>query len=87
MYKLFRHTTIDRSLELLQGQLKFLNQEFEVVAVANDSGALAEVAKREGIRTIGVPMRREISLAADCRSLVALYKLCDVFINEEQSTN
>ena len=75
MYKLFRHTTIDRSLELLQGQLKFLNQEFEVVAVANDSGALAEVAKREGIRTIGVPMRREISLAADCRSLVALYKL------------
>lgn len=75
MYKLFRHTTIDRSLELLQGQLKFLNQEFEVVAVADDSGALAEVAKREGIRTIGVPMRREISLAADCRSLVALYKL------------
>lgn len=75
MYKLFRHTTIDRSLELLQGQLKFLNQEFEVVAVADDSGALAEVAKREGIRTIGVPMRREISIAADCRSLVALYKL------------
>ncbi len=75
MHKLFRHTTIDRSLELLQGQLKFLNQEFEVVAVADDSGALAEVAKREGIRTIGVPMRREISIAADCRSLVALYKL------------
>lgn len=75
MHKLFRLNTIDWSLGMLRGQLRFLNQEFEVVAVADDSGVLAEVAEREGIRTIGVPMRREISLAADCRSLVALYKL------------
>lgn len=73
--KLFRLNTIDWSLGMLRGQLRFLNQEFEVVAVADDSGELAKVAEREGIRTIGVPMRREISLAADCRSLVALYKL------------
>ena len=75
MHKLFRINTIDRSLRLLRGQLRFLNQEFDVAAIANDSGALAEVAKREGIRTIGVPMRREINLAADCRSLVQLYKI------------
>lgn len=75
MHKLFRLNTIDWSLNMLRGQLRFLNQEFEVVAVADDSGELAKVAEREGIRTIGVPMRREISLAADCRSLVALYKL------------
>ena len=76
MHKLFRLTTIDQSLlGLLSGQLRFLNQEFEVVAVANDSGILKEVAEREGVRTIGVPMHREISIAADCRSLVALYKL------------
>lgn len=75
MHKLFRLNTIDGSLGMLRGQLKFLNQEFEVVAVADDSGVLAEVAEREGVRTIGVPMHREISLAADCRSLVALYKL------------
>ena len=75
MHKLFRLNTIDGSLGMLRGQLRFLNQEFEVVAVADDSGALAEVTEREGVRTIGVPMHREISIAADCRSLVALYKL------------
>ena len=75
MHKLFRLNTIDWSLGMLRGQLRFLNQEFEVVAVANDSGILKEVAEREGVRTIGLPMHREISIAADCRSLVALYKL------------
>lgn len=75
MHKLIRLNTIDWSLGMLRGQLRFLNQEFEVVAVADDSGALAEVAEREGVRTIAVSMRREISIAADCRSLVALYKL------------
>lgn len=75
MHKLFRLNTIDWSLGMLRGQLKFLNQEFDVVAIANDSGILKEVAEREGVRTIGVPMHREISIAADCSSLVALYKL------------
>ena len=75
MHKLFRLNTIDWSLNMLRGQLEFLNREFEVVAVADDSGVLQEVAEREGVRTIAVPMRREISLVADCRSLVALYKL------------
>ena len=75
MHKLIRLSTVDDSLGMLRGQLRFLNQEFELVAVADDSGELAKVAEREGIRTIGVPMRREISLAADCRSLIALYKL------------
>ena len=75
MHKLFRLNTIDWSLNMLRGQLEFLNREFEVVAVADDSGVLQEVAEREGVRTIAVPMRREISIAADCRSLVALYKL------------
>lgn len=75
MHKLFRLNTIDWSLNMLRGQLEFLNREFEVVAVADDSGVLQEVAEREGVRTIAVPMRREISIAADCRSLVTLYKL------------
>ena len=74
--KLIRLTTTDISLDtLLRGQLKFLNGYFEVVGVADDSGLLAEVAAREGIRTIAVPMRREISLAADLKSLFALIKL------------
>ena len=74
--KLIRMTTIDGSLDgLLKGQLRFLAKHFEVIGVANDSGRLEKVAQREGIRTIGVPMHREISLWADCKSLWNLIKL------------
>ena len=66
MKKLIRVTTVDISLDgLLQGQLRFLNQYFEVVGLAADTGSLSKVAEREGIRTIDVPMHREISLKAD----------------------
>lgn len=75
MHKLFRINTIDRSLRLLQGQLRFLGQAFDVTVIADDSGMLSEIAEREGVRTIGVPMHREINLTADCRSLVNLYKI------------
>ena len=71
--KLIRLTTIDNSLNiLLKGQLKYLNKTFEVIGVANDSGVLSSVAKREGIRTIGVPMQRKISIIHDLRSLWAI---------------
>lgn len=76
MKKLIRVTTADISLDgLLQGQLKFLNQYFEVVGLAADTGSLAKVAEREGIRTIDVPMHREISLKADIKSLWQLIKV------------
>ena len=76
MPKLFRLTTADISLNsLLKGQLKHLSQHFEVVGVASDTGVLQQVAEREGVRTVNVPMHREISLWADCKSLWALIKL------------
>ena len=43
--------------------------------MASDTGVLEQVGEREGIRTINVPMHREISLFADVRSLFALIKL------------
>lgn len=73
--KLIRLNTIDWSLGQLSGQLRFLSSEFEVVAAADDSGLLAGVAEREGVRTVAVPMKRKISLASDLRSLVTLYRL------------
>ena len=74
--KLIRITTIDASLDtLLRGQLKFINEHFEVVGVADDSGVLAKVEEREGIRTVAVPMRRKISPFADLKSLFALIRL------------
>lgn len=74
--KLLRVTTHDISLNgLLKGQLRFLSQYFEVVGVAADTGELQEVAKREGIRVIEVPMHREISLWADLSCLWTLWQL------------
>lgn len=74
--KLFRVTTADISLDgLLKGQLKYLNQYFEVVGVAKDTGVLEEVGKREGIRVIDAPLERPISLIKDIRALWFLYRL------------
>lgn len=74
--KLIRLTTVDISLyNLLVGQLKFLNQYYEVVGVSADTGVLHDLAKREGIRIINVPMEREIHPFADIKSLWCLIKL------------
>lgn len=81
--KLLRVTTADISLKhLLKGQLRFLNQRFEVVGVAADTGDLQSVAEREGIRVVEVPMHREISLQADWQCLRRLYRL----FRQEQPT-
>lgn len=74
--KLIRLTTVDISLDtLLRGQLRFMNGQFEVLGTADDSGLLAEVERREGVRTVAVPMHREISPIADLKSLFALIRL------------
>ena len=76
MPKLLRLTTVDISLNsLLKGQLRYLSQYFEVVGVAADTGVLQQVAEREGVRVVDLPMHREISLWADCKSLWTLIKL------------
>lgn len=74
--KILRLTTADISLNtLLKGQLNFLNQYYEVVGVAKNTGGLAEVGEREGIRVIDAPLERPISLLKDLRGLYFLYKL------------
>ena len=76
MPKLLRLTTVDISLNsLLKGQLRYLSQYFEVVGVAADTGVLQQVSEREGVRVVDLPMHREISLWADCKSLWTLIKL------------
>lgn len=76
MKKLIRVTTADISLDgLIKGQLRFLSQYYEVIGVSSDTGLLQSVAEREGIRTIEVPMHREISIKADINCLGRLVKL------------
>lgn len=74
--KLIRVTTADISLDgLLKGQLKFLNQYFEVIGVAKDTGVLQKVGEREGIRVIDAPLERPISPLKDLKALWFLYHL------------
>ena len=74
--KLIRTSTIALSLDvLLKGQLHFLKEHFEVIAVSGKDPHLTTVENREGVRTVSVAMQREISLIKDLVSLVKLYLL------------
>lgn len=74
--KLIRVTTADISLDgLLKGQLRFLNQYFNVIGVAKDTGMLHKVGEQEGITTVDAPLERPISLLKDIWAIWFLYCL------------
>jgi len=74
--KVFRTSTIPVSLDnLLQGQLHFLNQHFNVVAVSGNDKHLERIAVREKVTVKPITMQRNISLFADLISLWRLYLL------------
>lgn len=74
--KVLRIATVPISLNLLlQGQLRMLNEDYEMVAVASPGKDLEEVGAREGVRTVGIRMERRISPIQDLKSLFALIKL------------
>lgn len=76
MKKLIRTATVAMSLDiLLKGQLAYLNQKFEVIAVSGQDAYLETVAKREGVKTVAVSMSRSISPIKDMVSLLKLYFL------------
>lgn len=74
--KLFRITTISLSLHtLLRGQLSFLNQYYDVTGIASGEELLHELEHREGIRTVGIKMNREICFFRDIQVLLFFIKL------------
>ena len=74
--KLFRTATVPSSLNsLLKGQLKFLNETFEVTAISGEGEDLEEVKKREGVNTFAIAMSRPIAPLKDLSSLLKLYRL------------
>jgi glycosyltransferase involved in cell wall biosynthesis len=75
-YKLIRITTIPESLKtLLEGQLRYMNQYFEVIGISSNDKILKYVEEREGIRTIPVEMTRKITILKDIRAVYLLYKI------------
>ena len=72
--KLFRTSTIPLSLNvLLQGQLKFLSQNFAITAISGSGKDLEEVKRREGVSVYEIEMQRQISPLKDFISLLSLY--------------
>lgn len=79
--KIIRIATVPQSLDLLlRGQLKMLSETYEVVAVSSPGQNLDEVARREGVRTVAVPMERHI---APLKDLVSLFRLIRLFRKEK----
>ncbi|RYD56678.1 MAG: glycosyltransferase family 1 protein [Sphingobacteriales bacterium] len=73
---LIRITTVPMSLNiLLRFQLRFMDEHYRVVAIADPEGGLEDVTPREGVMTIGVPMTRAITPLKDLKALWLLYKL------------
>ena len=79
--KLIRTSTVAISLDfLLKGQLKFLNNHYEVLGVSGADVHLENVFLREGVRVVNVPMQRVISPIKD---LLTLWKLYLLFCHEK----
>ena len=76
MKKIIRTSTVSFSLDLLlRGQLAFLKEYYDVVAISGQDAHLVNVAIREGVRTIPLSFQRQISPFKDFISLVKLYQV------------
>lgn len=73
--KLIRITTISLSLELLlEGQLEFMQNHFEVVAISADKEELERLGKERGYETYHVEMTRQITPMSDLKAVYKLYR-------------
>src|SRR5690606_4280347 len=80
-HKLIRITTVPLSLEkLLEDQLTFMNQFFEVTAVSADEERLKIYGHKNGVKIFPVEMTREITPIKDLKALKSLYS----FLKQEK---
>ena len=71
--KIIRVTTIPVSIKiLLKGQLKYINQYFDVLGVSSEGKELDDVARDEGIRTVPLNMSRQFTPVKDLFSLMKM---------------
>ncbi|MGB7842747.1 MAG: glycosyltransferase family 4 protein [Salinimicrobium sp.] len=74
-HKLVRITTIPLSLEkLLEGQLTFMSDYFDVTAVSAQEERLEKYGRENGVGTFHVEMTREITPGKDLKALWKLYR-------------
>ena len=78
--KIIRVSTVPGSLNsFLEGFLKKLSEDYEVIALSSPGPTLDKLALREGVRTIAIPMERHISILKD---IISLIRLIIVFAKE-----
>ncbi|HSD14822.1 MAG TPA: glycosyltransferase family 4 protein [Flavobacterium sp.] len=81
MKKLIRITTIPLSLEkLLENQLRFMNDHYEVIAVSSEKERLEKFGKNQGVKTFEVGLTRKITPLQDLKALWQLFR----FFKKEQ---
>lgn len=74
MKKLIRITTIPLSLEkLLENQLRFMNDYYEVTAVSSEKERLNAFGESQGVKTHEIAMTRQITPLQDLKSLWQLF--------------
>ncbi|TXK77868.1 glycosyltransferase family 4 protein [Mesonia sp. K4-1] len=80
--KLIRITTVPLSLEkLLEGQLSFMQEHFEVTAVSADESRLRVFGKKNRLKVFPLEMTRKITPWADLKALVKLVR----FLKKERA--
>ncbi|MFK5981652.1 MAG: glycosyltransferase family 4 protein [Flavobacteriaceae bacterium] len=73
--KLIRITTVPISLEkLLEGQLRYMNQFYNVTAVSSEKQRLEKYGENEGVPTFYLPLTRKITPFQDPKAIWNLYK-------------
>ncbi|MRT17793.1 glycosyltransferase family 4 protein [Vitellibacter sp. q18] len=73
--KLIRMTTVPISLEkLLEGQLAYMSNYFDVIAISAEMEKLEAYGNREGVRTFHVELTRKITPIKDILAVFKLYK-------------
>lgn len=72
--KLVRITTVPLSLDkLLSGQLHFMKNEYQVIAISSDQETLTEFGKKEQVTTFFVNLTRKITPFQDLAAIIKLY--------------
>lgn len=72
--KLIRITTVPLSLDkLLEGQLRFMSEFYEVTAVSSEKEYLERIGHKENVSTFHIEMTRKITPVQDVISVVKMY--------------
>lgn len=81
MQKIIRISTVPQSLKnLLKGQLRFMSQYYEIIAVSSDGDCFEDMLKEQRVKGVRIFMTRKISPFQD---LISLYKLIRLFLKEK----